>query len=299
MCKSGGLAERAAPRPIRYHDPMTELDDLELGKSASLEPEEGKKRWPWILGGLAVVLLLSAALVLYFLNRPEDVANPPVEASPAEGTPSPPPVSAPAAAEELDEDPSLPALDDSDELVRSRGASLSPSAALARWLLQDGLIRRFAVIVDNVAEGQSPRPHLLFLAPDEPFQATRRSSGHYVDPRSFERYDLVADVFSSLDAQACARLYDFFKPLIDEAYQELGYPRGSFDATLERAVQRLLNTPTLQGNEELIPGVLSYDYADPALEGLAPVEKDFLRMGGRNAAKVKAKLWELLRELDL
>jgi hypothetical protein len=40
-----------------------------------------------------------------------------------------------------------------------------------------------------------------------------------------------------------------------------------------------------------------YQFADPELEGLSAGQKVMVRMGAENAAKVKAKLRELRREL--
>jgi hypothetical protein len=41
-----------------------------------------------------------------------------------------------------------------------------------------------------------------------------------------------------------------------------------------------------------------YQFADPELEGLSAGQKIMLRMGAENAAKVKAKLREIRRELS-
>ena len=49
--------------------------------------------------------------------------------------------------------------------------------------------------------------------------------------RAYDRYDLVADVVSSLDARATAELYRDLKPLIREAYANFGYPDRDFDET--------------------------------------------------------------------
>jgi hypothetical protein len=45
--------------------------------------------------------------------------------------------------------------------------------------------------------------------------------------------------------------------------------------------------------------VLSFAYADPRLESLSPVQKQFLRMGPRNVQAVQAKLREIATRLSL
>ena len=98
-------------------------------------------------------------------------------------------------------------------------------------------------VVDNIAEGESPRAHLRFLDPEEPFQAVERANRFYIDPAGYERYNLVADIIESLDTAGSVELYRNIKPLIDEAYRELGRVDGSFDETLSLAMEQLLETP--------------------------------------------------------
>jgi hypothetical protein len=45
--------------------------------------------------------------------------------------------------------------------------------------------------------------------------------------------------------------------------------------------------------------VLSYAYADPRLESLSPVQRQFLRMGPRNVQAVQSKLREIATLLSL
>jgi hypothetical protein len=274
---------------------MAEWDDLEIVQSPDTALRR-RFRWP-LLGGI-VVLAFALGFLLYFLFRgpelpapaPSQVQERPAASEPAETTlPEPEP-----------EPPmELPPLDESDLLVREFVDRLSSHAELAGWVMNDDLIRKFTAIVDNVAEGVSPAPHLAFLKPSEEFQVTYRSGLFYIDPGSYERYNLVADVFGSVNTGAAAELYRDLKPLIQEAYAELGYPDRDFDETLSLAMDRLLKTPILEGEVELDGTKVSYRYADPGLERLTPAQKHFLRMGPRNVRKMQAKLTELKRALRL
>ena len=193
----------------------------------------------------------------------------------------------------------LPPLAESDAFVRERATTASARPELAAWLAGEGLVTRFVAAVDNVANGESPRESLRELGPRGPFQAALRSGRHFVTPRSWSRYDLVAAVFGSLDAAACARLHELLLPLFEEAYGELGRREGRFDDLLARAFRELLRTPVRDGESEVVPGIRSYRYADPELEGLSPAQKHLLRMGPRNARAIQARLRELAAALDL
>ena len=78
---------------------------------------------------------------------------------------------------------------------------------LAAWLVNDDLIRRFAASVANISEGVSPRKQLEFLAPKSPFRAVERDDRIFVDPRSAERYDDLAETFASLRADGAAAVF--------------------------------------------------------------------------------------------
>lgn len=195
--------------------------------------------------------------------------------------------------------PPLPELDESDALVRKLVAALSARPGWASWIATEGLVRRFVVVVDNVAEGVSPHKHVGFLAPKGKYEAIDRRGTFVVDPQSYHRYDLIAGVVSSLDTKGCAETYRRMKPLVQQAYRDLGYPDRDFDATLARAIDRLVHTPAPQGDLALRPAVKSFKLADPRLEGLSPAQKQLMRMGPDNMQKVQQKLRELAEALSL
>jgi len=213
----------------------------------------------------------------------------------------PEPTAAPPGTPALEPEPSepLPPLAESDALVRERAAAASARPEFAAWLAGNGLVTRFVAAVDNVANGESPRAHLRELGPSAPFQAVQRSGRHFVAAKSWSRYDLVASVFASLDADVCAELHRLLLPLFEEAYGELGRREGSFDDVLARAFRELLRTPVPVGEIEVVPGIRSYRFADPDLQALSPAQKHLVRMGPGNVRAVQAKLRELAAALDL
>ena len=103
----------------------------------------------------------------------------------------------------------------------------------------------------------------------------------------------------SLDIDATAALYRTLRPLIDEAYTELGYPQARFDDTLVRAFAELLRAPVVVGEAELVPRIISQAYLDPELEDLSGAQKQLLRLGPANASRVQRKLREFALALGM
>ncbi len=240
---------------------------------------------------LAIAGILACSVFIYFqLIKGLTPAEPPAPPAPAP-VGDPPPVEPPAPEIEI------PPLDASDEVVRSLVGTLSEHPRLAATLAPDDLVRRFVAAVVNVANNESPRPHLGHLEPQGAFRVSEREGALYVDPGSFARYDRLTSVLESLDDEQGLRLYRSLKPLFDEAYRDLGYPDGDFDVPLARAIDRLLLTPIPEGRVAVKRRVKTYRFADPRLEALSPVEKHLVRMGPDNARRIQDKLRLLRAEL--
>src|SRR5437867_5062720 len=259
-------------------------------------PRRRRRTGPWLA---AVRALVAPALGAYVLLRKPPHFTLPVPPGPApvpEPTPSPTvpppavtePLAAPPGTEpETPEERQLPPLAESDTLVRELASGLSSHPGLSVWLSTDGLIQRFVAAVDNIAGGESPRPQLVFLAPAAKFRVVRRKGHLYVDPKSYERYDLVADVVASLDPPRTVEVYRRLQPLCEDAYRGLGKPQGRFDDVLVKAIRTLLATPVVEGDVELTPKVITSAFADPALEGLSPAPQRPLRMAPKNERAIQ------------
>ena len=267
------------------------LDPDDIGR------RQGRRALAFLVGA---VVLIPAAIGFFsyrLLHRGTELAAP---EAPQEAAVSPPTV-APAAPAEPTVPPraDLPRLDASDAFIRKLAEKLSANPAWAKWLLNEGLVRRFVASVDNVAEGRTPKPHLVFLAPKGEFRAREGGGGTTIDPASYHRYDALADVIASLDAKGCAELYRETRPLFRDAYRDLGYPDRDFDDTLAKAIQVLLATPEPNGDLRLHSAVKSWKLESPELEALGGAQKQFLRFGPENVAKIKKKLREIAEVLRL
>ena len=183
-------------------------------------------------------------------------------------------------------------------LIRDGVVSLTSHEGINHWIVPSELIRKYVVLVDNVANGSVAREAVATLGPDQPFVAQQISEKVSVmDESSYARYNQLTDVFVSLDSRRAAEFYELLKPLFQEAYGELGYPDKTFDSAMFGAVGRLLETPVIDEPIRLVQPVVMFEYEDPRLEALSGAQKQLLRMGPRNSRLIQAKLSEMAIEL--
>jgi hypothetical protein len=276
---------------------MPNLDDIDLQPSTSHDfdlrtsgsadpPEEGRRPSVWV--ALAILVALIGAVAYFIYGRqplpPEQAAE-----SRAARTPAPP---APPA------EP-LPALDASDALIRQLVASFSSHPELAAWLATPDLVRTFVAIVDKIAIGVSPAKSAPFVRPKQPFEVSGSGPTLQISQASYDRYNTIASVIDSVNADGAAKAYARIKPLCEQAYRDLGYPDGDFDKKMSLAMARLLDTPVPAGPIELRATSVTYQFADPDLESLSSPQKQLLRMGPRNMKVVQAKLREFVKAAGL
>jgi hypothetical protein len=276
---------------------MEPLDNFRLGSESAPppgpEPDRGSRAPFWIAAALLVVIAVVMSVV-WFRRAGTDTTRPAAEqAKPAAQSDTREPLG-PAVAP-ID----LPPLVLTDPLMREMLGKLSSSPTLATWLATDGLIRAFVVSVENVADGQTPAKHVRALAPRAPFRTVNEGKTIVIDPRSYSRYDGLANAAASMDAAGLARVYSILKPRLMEAYQELGHPEGDIDTAVERAIVGLLQTPVADEPVTLRSRVLSYKYEREDLEALSSAQKQLLRMGPRNVRVVHEQLRAVARELGI
>jgi hypothetical protein len=278
-------------------DPMTEDEQLRPGDSGAPraidEESSGGLSFRLILGILAVLVVGTLGGLWYFLRAPvvetptrlvgEPVATfPPAVAASAPATP-------PMA---------LPSIDESDTLVRQMTGALSSHPELSRWLGQSSLVRTVTAVVVNISDGESPAPHLAFLAPKARLGTISRGGRLVADGATFEGHTRVADVVVSLDQRRTAEAFATLEPLFESAYRDLGHPEGGFRRALVRAMMILEATPVPAQDEALLRNGTVLRYADPRFEGLSRAQKQFLRMGPANVRRIQEALAKLRPQLE-
>ena len=188
--------------------------------------------------------------------------------------------------------PPAPALDDNDfrtTLLENFGAD----AGLV--LANDSLIEKLVITVDNLTRPQvSERIRVVGRLPNE-FLADKvgEYDKFYLNPESYARYDPFVDMAASIDPETIAATYRRFYPLLQNAYTEIGYPDGYFNDRVVDVIDHLLLTPQPNGPILLVRPHVLYKYADVKLEALSSGQKLMIRMGPKNAEKIKRVLRDL------
>lgn len=190
----------------------------------------------------------------------------------------------------------LPDLLNSDDMLRQALIKLSPG--LAQWLNTDQLIRKYVLIANDFAQGLRISNHMSFLRLAEPFAVEQGENGPTIAPKSFQRYNNIAQTIQAIDAKAAVTVYQKFRPLMLQVFAEFNYPRDiTLESIVKKAVAEILAAPALEGQVTLIRPSVHYKFADAKLEALNPIQKQMIRMGSENTRIIQNKCREFLVEL--
>lgn len=259
-----------------------------------------------VLSLIGVVFLVYLALTFESpdATRTVEIDRPiprPVESVPVAPTstaePTPAPVITEAAPVQVVETPAeepsepLPSLSNSDSVVLARLASMELGASLLRMLAPDDLIRKFVVFTHNVAQGELPQLEYPLRRIETAFVVRDVDDNLYtMDPATHRRFDTLIDTLVALDPEQAVRVYRALRPLFQEAYAEIGYGDRNFDDTVIRAIDQIMNARDETGPFQLIKPTVAYLYAEARIEDMSPVEKQLLRIGPDNTAKLRGRL---------
>lgn len=252
-------------------------------------------------GRMLLVLVALAAVVagaIWFWwqwhsaeSVPESMAVPPV----AEAPPMPvvPPEEEAAIRHPVEEAKAaepLPTLDESDSALGAALAALVGDKPFAALFIPERLVRHIVATVDNLPREEAPVKMWPVRPAGSWLDTTGEGDSLAIGPKNAARYSAYVKVIKGLDAQRLAGAYRKFYPLFQEAYRDLGYPKGYFNDRLIVAIDDLLATPEPTAPLRLVQVKVRYQFADPDLEHRSAGQKILLRMGPDNARAVKAKL---------
>ena len=260
-------------------------------------------RTTWILIG---VVGFAALVTLFLLQRDEEPVlepvvetavepAPPVEKPPPPPEPPPPPpvseTEPPEPTVPLAEDVALPPLDDSDRETREALAAVVGDRPVESFLVPSQVVRKLVVTVDNLpGEKVALRLRAVEPIPDSFVADGNIDDGYSLSADNYERYARFVRAVDAVEPAQLAGVYFRYYPLLQEAYEELGYPGRQFHARVIAVIDDLLASPQPSGTIELVRPKVMYRFADPALESLSAGQKMMIRMGPDNAYVVKAKL---------
>lgn len=277
----------------------------------------------WLIG--VILIVAAAAAYYYFMVYQPATAEAPVTApvvitepvtEPAEplGVPDTPPASdlvyEPVTPTEAEEVP-LPMLVESDPVVLESLGGLLGEPAVAEYVVSDNVISRVVATIDMlggrqvssvVQAVQGPAGGFEVTVNDYPESAITNEQGdplpqYIIDPSNYARYTPYVEALEAVDSAELIANYRSLYPLFQEAYRQMGYADGDFDARLAVIIDELLATPDVTGQVNLVKPEAVFRFADPGLESLSAGQKILVRMGSENASRVKSKLAEIRARL--
>jgi hypothetical protein len=188
------------------------------------------------------------------------------------------------------EQPALPALDESDALVKQELLALNWKAGLAALFVDEEMIRRFVVQVDNIAQGQIVPEQTIFKGLSKDFQAKKQGQQYQLDTANYSRYLPYLELLESAPKAQVVALFNKLYPLMQAAYQELGYPDKQFRDRLQQAIAVLVAAPEIADGPLLVLDSVQYDFADNEVEQLPLAHKQMIRLGQKNQQRLKLLL---------
>jgi hypothetical protein len=204
---------------------------------------------------------------------------------------------------------SLPSLNKSDDWIKIKLPEITWRKELLALIVDNDMIRRFVVFTDNFAQGSVVYEHSPFILPAVKFavqtvgdngqtivQSTGTAQGQknvlQWDENTSKRFSVYVDLLRSMDSESLVQWYLEAKPLINEAYSELGY-EDDFTNTLQDAITRVLDMELPKSSMDLIQPSVMYKFANPELEALPDSDKLLLRLGKDNLLVIKSVLLEI------
>jgi hypothetical protein len=269
----------------------------------------------WLIAALLAAGLAGIAY-LWWQKQPPGLVPvttapaPPVAATPAAQAPqaaASEPANYPieAVAPALGASAALPPLAvDDDAAVRDAVTGLLGREQVLSFLDLNDFARRVVATVDNLARGHAAS-RLWPVAPAPArFLVVEQGGRTTIAAGNADRYNAFVRFVTGIDSDGAVALYLRLYPLLQKAYEDLGYPGKPFNNRLVEVIDQLLQTPEPEAPIELtltrVKGPIAekrpwlrYEFADPAMEARPAGQKILLRMGLRNASLLKAKLREL------
>ena len=184
----------------------------------------------------------------------------------------------------------LPALADSDASVVAALAGLAEGTDLPSLLVREQIIARIVASIDALPRRSQANLLSPLRAPKGAFAVDETDGTTLAGAQNGARYAPYMRVVDAADPQALVAWYVHAYPLFQQAYQELGYPKGYFNDRLIVVIDNLLATPEPAQPSALALSKGYYVYTDPAFESLSAGQKLLLRAGPASEAKIKAKL---------
>lgn len=189
----------------------------------------------------------------------------------------------------------LPALADSDEAFRALLAQRFGALLVEAHLVPKNVIARLVATIDSLDREPAPLRTRAISPVPKLLAVDAAGDAIFLSRKNSERYRPLTAALQTVDGKTIAELYLRYYPLFQQAYVELGFPKGYFNDRLITIIDHLLATPEVQGPIALVRPKVMYQFADPELESRSSGQKILLRVGADTAAVIKTRLREIRR----
>jgi hypothetical protein len=271
------------------------------------------KQTSWGIIAVIIAIVLAALVWLYVSSsQKEDIIEivpPPIVKAEILPEPEPeviePEIVVPEVEPEpvvaVEPEPVLPSLDESDAWIQEKLPTYTWRKELLKLVINQDMIRRFVVFTDNFSQGNLAYEHSPLIKPNTKFLANEIKNGATSDWKWDEsatrRFTLYVDLLRSFDSETLVQWYFEMKPLIDQAYAELGYPDDNFTDVLHEAITKVLDMEIPKESLDLVRPSVMFRYKDAEVEALDDADKLLLRLGKENLLVIKSVLLEINERL--
>ncbi|MEP7330289.1 MAG: DUF3014 domain-containing protein [Betaproteobacteria bacterium] len=256
----------------------------------------------------AAFFLVAGAIYLFWPFGPprQQVAMPAVPAavSPVVDTQSSPTIQHPIeqvpagpASDSANQQTPIPGLDGSDNAAKDAIANVLGGDGYFRLLVPTKFIRHIVATVDNLPRKKISVQIMPVVPVPGAFATGKSNAGIAIEAGNANRYAAYVTAAEAINATRLTQFYVRFYPLFQEAYAELGYPKGYFNDRVVEVIDHLLAAPESTSPIYVIQPKVLYEFADPALENLSAGQKIMVRIGHDNEMRLKAKLREIRKAL--
>lgn len=186
-----------------------------------------------------------------------------------------------------------------DQAIKQGLITALHAPMLSTLIVNESIIANLVASITNTAQGTLPENVSLLTPPSSEFAVFKKGDSQFITPESFTRYNVYAQTFAQIETADMLAVLTQYEPQILAQFEQISAPNTQFKDTLISAINRLLDTPSVNLPIPVISDSAMYKFANPQLEALLPAQKQLLRMGPDNMRMIKAKLRDVRTALEL